>query len=333
MKTFFFFFFGEHLPLVSLALASSIPVLGLESVCPRKGCPWPWPRIFFVSLALASSLVSSTPPLETDIAKLYKEKSCSSVEKVLTYCPKKWLEDRPKPIVECFAKLCNQDPSSEIGSYSIAKAIEQTYNARNSRLVLPLSFRHNLVSYSFTGSKQLVKLYSSSSPSGSYTFITNWLSQNAKIEITFPERTVRVVFDNEQAVGKRYTVNVENFGVPISVITSRGGVEDTRLEAKAKDTKKNPRPRTAFPRTDPLETKDRNARGQGQGPMTQLQVFSEKKKVFKKSLSGNLQFIGVARIFDWGGLNHKSRAMTSSKICLLALNQNFAKREGLNKYS
>ena len=64
MKT-FFFFFGEHLRLCpwSLALASSIPVLGLESVCPRKGCPWPWPRIFFVFLALASSLVSSTPPL------------------------------------------------------------------------------------------------------------------------------------------------------------------------------------------------------------------------------------------------------------------------------
>ena len=47
----------------SLALASSIPVLDLESVCPRKSYPWPWPRIFFVSLALASSLVSSTPPL------------------------------------------------------------------------------------------------------------------------------------------------------------------------------------------------------------------------------------------------------------------------------
>ena len=40
------FFFGEQFVLVSLALASSIPVLGLESVCPRKGCPWPWPRIF-----------------------------------------------------------------------------------------------------------------------------------------------------------------------------------------------------------------------------------------------------------------------------------------------
>ena len=66
---FFFFFLESTYALCpwSLALASSIPVLGLESVCPRKGCPWlwPWPRIFFVSLALAlaSSLVSSTPPL------------------------------------------------------------------------------------------------------------------------------------------------------------------------------------------------------------------------------------------------------------------------------
>ena len=38
---------------------SSIPVLGIERFCPQKGCPWP--RIFFVSLAL--SLVSLTPPL------------------------------------------------------------------------------------------------------------------------------------------------------------------------------------------------------------------------------------------------------------------------------
>ena len=69
---------------------------------------------------------------------------------------------------------------------------------------------------------------------------------------------------------------------------SRGGVEDTRLEAK--DTKKNPRPRprTALPRTDPLEAKDRNDRGQGQGPKTQAQVFS-KKKGLEKIFSGDLQ--------------------------------------------
>ena len=58
----------------SLALASSVPVLGLERFCPRKGCPWPWPRIFFVSLALAlaSSLVSSTPPLPANIIFFFR---------------------------------------------------------------------------------------------------------------------------------------------------------------------------------------------------------------------------------------------------------------------
>ena len=46
-----------------------------------------------------------------------------------------------------------------------------------------------------------------------------------------------------------------------------------------------PRPRTAFPRTDTLEAKDRNA--QGQGPRTQAQVLS-KKKGLHKNFSGDL---------------------------------------------
>ena len=60
---------------------------------------------------------------------------------------------------------------------------------------------------------------------------------------------------------------------------------------------KNPRsrPRTALPRTDPLEAKDRNARGQGQGPRTQAQVFSQ-KKVFKK-FSGDLQQKRLPKFF------------------------------------
>ena len=77
----------------------------------------------------------------------------------------------------------------------------------------------------------------------------------------------------------------------------RGAVEDTRLEAKAKDTKKNPRPRlrTAFPRTDTLEAKNRNARGQGQGPRTQAQVLSKKKK--KKVFTKIFQAISTKKRF------------------------------------
>ena len=73
-----------------------------------------------------------------------------------------------------------------------------------------------------------------------------------------------------------------------------------------------PRPRTAFPRTKPLEAKDRNARGQG--PRTEAQAFSPPKKRSSKIFSGDLQFIGVPRIFDWGRPKHKSHEMTSSKF-------------------
>ena len=51
-------------------------------------------------------------------------------------------------------------------------------------------------------------------------------------------------------------------------------------------------------------SEDRPSRGQGQEwsrprPRTQAQAFS-KKKVFKNFFSGDLQFIGIPRIFDWG---------------------------------
>ena len=112
-------------------------------------------------------------------------------------------------------------------------------------------------------------------------------------------------------------------------MTGRDGVEDTRLEAKAKDTKKSRGQGQPFrgqtlsrPRTGMLEAKD-------QGDRRKCSP-KKKKKGLQKSFLGNLQFVDVARIFNWGGLNHKSHVMTSSKIRLLAPNQDFAKREGLN---
>ena len=115
-------------------------------------------------------------------------------------------------------------------------------------------------------------------------------------------------------------------------IINRGGVEDTRLEAKAKakDTKKS-----EAKAKDSL-SEDRPSRGQRQecsrsrSRTKDTAASAFQKKGLQKSFLGNLQFIGVARIFECGGLNHKSHAMTSSKICLLALNQDFEKGERLN---
>ena len=67
-------------------------------------------------------------------------------------------------------------------------------------------------------------------------------------------------------------------------MVSKSGVEDPTFEAK--DSKKNPRPRssTDFSRTDPLGAKDKNARGQRQNFFklwwANFQLFSS-AKVFK----------------------------------------------------
>ena len=73
-------------------------------------------------------------------------------------------------------------------------------------------------------------------------------------------------------------------------LINRGGVEDTRFEAKAKDTKKseaNAKDSLSRPRTRMLEAKAKDQR--------HSRKFSPKKKVFKKVF----QAIGVARISDW----------------------------------
>ena len=63
-------------------------------------------------------------------------------------------------------------------------------------------------------------------------------------------------------------------------------------EVESRTQGSRPRPRTAFSRTDTLEAKDRNARGQGQGPRTQALVLSKKKrssqKFFKRSPQKNV---------------------------------------------
>ena len=71
------------------------------------------------------------------------------------------------------------------------------------------------------------------------------------------------------------TNDIKHNTKPMALQTVRGGVEDIRLEAKAKDTKKS-----EAKAKDSL-SEDRTSRGQGQegqGPKTQAQAFSKKKK-------------------------------------------------------
>ena len=93
----------------------------------------------------------------------------------------------------------------------------------------------------------------------------------------------------------------------------KGEVEDTRLEAKAKDTKK-------FEAKDSL-SEDRSSRGQGQEclrprPRTEDTGASVllKKKVFKNFFQAISNSLAYPKFLIKEGLNHKSHDMTSSKF-------------------
>ena len=99
-------------------------------------------------------------------------------------------------------------------------------------------------------------------------------------------------------------------------------IQTTEVESRTQGSR--PRPRTqkkSEAKAKDSLSEDRTSRGQGQEcsrPRTKDTAASVlQKKGRQKSFPDNLQFKGVARIFDWGDLNHKSHAMTSSKICLL----------------
>ena len=98
------------------------------------------------------------------------------------------------------------------------------------------------------------------------------------------------------------------------MVRCRGGVEDTRLEAKAKDTKKSRgqgqgQPfrgqSLSRPRTGMLKAKDQGHR---------RKRFPKKKglqKIFFQAISNLLAY---PEFLIEGGLNHNSHEMTSSKF-------------------
>ena len=94
----------------------------------------------------------------------------------------------------------------------------------------------------------------------------------------------------------------------------RGRVEDTQLEAKAKDTKKNPRPRprAALPRK--TLSRPRTGMLEGKAKDTGASVLQKKKKRSTKKFFRQYPTLKRSQNFWLGGPNYKSHAMTSSKI-------------------
>ena len=118
--------------------------------------------------------------IKQDIAKLWKDKSCTKADYLVNYKPSNWIKERPLPLIKLLEKPTNNTINNDHGCLGIAYLIEQLYSSRNEKLVLPLSFRHNILTYSFSHSRSLIDANNSFFPAGSNTYLTNWLTKNAE---------------------------------------------------------------------------------------------------------------------------------------------------------
>ena len=177
--------------------------------------------------------------IKKDVASLYKNTNGHDIEELTNLRPSNYLKKRPVEIIKLIATLCGiesiNENCDEKRCLVIAKIIELIYNMRNSRLVMPVSFIENLITYTTTHSRNLVTYLSKVSPAGAYTFLESWFTTHAVDPIQFPNGLVRSIFDNEQKVGKTWRIKM-NKRFPLSVITSHANISlDTNNNIQEKE--------------------------------------------------------------------------------------------------
>ena len=157
--------------------------------------------------------------IEEDVRSLYKERPCKDTKSVLNHDIAIWLSERPPALLSHLRSLCKLDESTK-SNFVLATIIETIYKCHNKMLVLPLSFKENIVTYKLSNSSILTALNGSTKPSGAHTFSSDWLNSASSEPLKVPRGFVRIVFDNEQVIGKRYRVRAKESKVPATLITS-----------------------------------------------------------------------------------------------------------------
>ena len=130
--------------------------------------------------------------------------------------------EKANPVLIAFLKtLCTvQDLSDTRQLYHLAQTIEAIYRLCDSRLITPLAFMTNLQAYVYGGSRSIVDLLRVSTGGGCYDAIKDWLTNLASKPVHVPEADLGHAFDNNQKIGRPWSVSVDNNKFRTSVITT-----------------------------------------------------------------------------------------------------------------
>ena len=80
--------------------------------------------------------------IKQDIAKLWKDKSCTKADDLVNYKPSNWVKERPLSLIKLLEKFTNNGIKTEHGYFRIAYLTEQLYSSRNEKLVLPIELKY-----------------------------------------------------------------------------------------------------------------------------------------------------------------------------------------------
>ena len=106
--------------------------------------------------------------IDEDIKKL-KDNPKNSLSDIQNFSVMKWIDQRPKTLIEVFSVLCNINEMSTSRDYAQMEfAHEIIYSCRKDNLILPLSLTKNTVLQSVMHSKQTVQVECALTPCGSY---------------------------------------------------------------------------------------------------------------------------------------------------------------------
>ena len=132
-------------------------------------------------------------------SKPSKSNKSSDVEILKKLNAKGQIAKIDKRIYTLLSSFCNDESKKEV---EILNAYEHLSNLSNIYYIGPLIFCLNILFHFITGSKQVLKLRSKYSQSGSYTKALEYLNTNSEtpIELTHEKDSV-IVFDNNQLAG------------------------------------------------------------------------------------------------------------------------------------
>ena len=108
-------------------------------------------------------------------------------------------------------------------AFQISVACEQLQKISSPMYVGPASLLQNLNIFAITNSKLALNILGNVVPSGRYNTVFNWLSQQANVPLKCPPGDLVVMFDNEEIVGKTWSIKPNN-KLNMSIITNVAAV-------------------------------------------------------------------------------------------------------------